>query len=100
MNFQQIPRKAGDNPLLFQYHNEPKSLFVSRFGFDGCILNADYSALEMRLAAVISDDEKMTQAFLDGVDIHKSNAAYMWNVPYDEVTKDQRTSAKSLGFGR
>lgn len=98
-NFQQIPRKAGDNPLLFQYHNEPKSLFISRFGKDGCILNADFSALEMRLAAVISGDKKMTQAFLSGVDIHKANASYMYNVPVEEVTKDLRTNAKSLGFG-
>ena len=93
---QQIPRKAGDNPLLFQYHNEPKSLFVSRFGENGCILNADYSALEMRLSAVISGDKKMTKAFQSGVDIHKANASYMYKVPIEEVTKDLRTTAKSF----
>ena len=98
-NMQQIPRKAGDNPLLFQYHNEPKSLFISRFGENGCIVNIDYSALEMRLAAIISADKKMTQAFLSGVDIHKANASYMYNIPIEEVTKDARTKAKSLGFG-
>lgn len=98
-NMQQIPRKAGDNPLLFQYHNEPKSLFISRFGEMGCIVNADYSALEMRIAAIISNDKKMTQAFLSGVDIHKANASYMYNIPVEEVTKDLRTKAKSLGFG-
>ena len=98
-NMQQIPRKAGDNPLLFQYHNEPKSLFISRFGENGCIINIDYSALEMRLAAIISADKKMTQAFLSGVDIHKANASYMYNIPIEEVTKDARTKAKSLGFG-
>ena len=54
------------------------------------------SALEMRVAAVISGDKKMAQAFLDGVDIHKSNASYVYNVPIDEVTKEQRTTAKSL----
>lgn len=98
-NFQQIPRKAEENPLLFQYHSEPKALFVSRFGENGVIANADYAALEMRIAAIISGDKKMTQAFLSGADIHKANASYMWKVPIEEVTKDLRTKAKSLGFG-
>lgn len=56
-------------------------------------------ALEMRISAIISHDKKMTQAFLSGADIHKANAAYMWKVPIEEVTKDLRTKAKSLGFG-
>lgn len=98
-NFQQLPRKSEENPLLFQYHHEPKALFVSRFGSEGCILNADYAALEMRIAAIISDDKKMTQAFLSGADIHKANASYIWRIPIEEVTKDLRTKAKSLGFG-
>lgn len=237
-NMQQLPRKAGDNPALFQYHHEPKSMFVSRFGKNGAIMNADYClapdteiqlikhktdtiknicyrlakgeqlytysidpetrilqksrilrgmmtrqhaktvkvtldngreivctpdhkfllsdgryveaqflfpsliirgynslctaksvvnyeemdvydievehnhnfllkvgvfvhncALEMRIAAIISNDEKMTQAFLSGADIHKANASYVFKVPIEEVTKDQRTRAKSLGFG-
>ena len=239
-NMQQVPRKAGDNPLLFQYHYEPKALFVSRFGENGCIVNSDYClapdteihlingetdtiknicdrletgeqlytysinpeteeivvsrilagrktreneptlkvtldngesvvcsynhkfmlrtgkyleaeklnvgmslmpfnliqnhkivsiepyenmdlydievehnhnfplksgifvhncALEMRIAAVISGDKKMTQGFLSGADIHKANASYMFKVPIEEVTKDLRTAAKSLGFG-
>lgn len=85
--------------MLFQYHHEPKALFVSRFESEGCILNADYAALEMRIAAVISDDKKMTQAFLSGADIHKANASYIWRIPIEEVTKDLRTKAKSLGFG-
>lgn len=98
-NFQQLPRKSEENPLLFQYHHEPKALFVSRFGSDGCILNADYAALEMRIAAIISADKKMTQAFLSGADIHKANASYIWRIPIEEVTKDLRTKSKSLGFG-
>lgn len=240
-NFQQIPRKT-ENPLLFQYHNEPKALFVSRFGSDGCIMNADYclapdtmiqlingeqdniksicervtageqvytysinpkteeivvsrivagrmtrvneptlrvtldndesvvcsynhkfllrsgeykeaqhlsdfevlmgfaatpgvhtskvlvtkvepqermdlydievennhnfplaagifisnSALEMRIAAVISEDPLMEKALLSGADIHKANASYIFNVPIEEVSKEQRTAAKSV----
>ena len=57
------------------------------------------SALEMRIAAIISDDEKMTQALLSGADIHKANASYIFKVPIEEVTKEQRTKSKSLGFG-
>ena len=56
-------------------------------------------ALEMRIAAIISSDKKMTQAFLSGADIHKANASYIWRIPIEEVTKDLRTKAKSLGFG-
>lgn len=85
--------------MLFQYHNEPKALFISRFGDDGCIMNADYAALEMRIAAIISNDDLMQKALLSGADIHKANASYIFKVPIGEVSKEQRTAAKSLGFG-
>lgn len=57
------------------------------------------SALEMRVAGIISNDEKMAQAFLSGADIHKANASYVFKVPIEEVSKDQRTYAKTVGFG-
>ena len=97
-NQQQLPRKA-ENPMLFQYQNEPKALFVSRFGSMGCIMNADYSALEMRVAGIISEDETLKQAFLSGQDLHKSTASLVWGVPVDEVPKDMRTNAKAVNFG-
>lgn len=97
-NAQQLPRKAED-PTLFQYHNEPKSLFVSRYGSNGCIMNADYSALEMRVAGIISKDKNLTQALLSGKDLHKSTASLVWGVPIDEVPKDMRTNAKAVNFG-
>ena len=97
-NAQQFPRKA-EQPLLFQYHNEPKALFTSRYGKDGCILNADYSALEMRIAGIVSEDPTLLQAFLSGQDLHKSTASLVWGMPIDEVTKDQRTAAKKVNFG-
>lgn len=97
-NAQQFPRKA-ENPLLFQYQNEPKALFSSRFGKKGCIMNADYSALEMRIAGVISEDEALLQALLSGADLHKSTASLVWGVPVDEVPKDMRTNAKAVNFG-
>lgn len=97
-NAQQLPRKA-ENPLLFQYHNEPKSLFISRYGENGCIMNADYSALEMRVAGIVSEDPTLLKAFLSGQDLHKSTASLVWGVPVDEVSKDLRTAAKSVNFG-
>lgn len=97
-NAQQLPRKA-ENPLLFQYHNEPKALFTSRFGDEGCIMNADYAALEMRIAGVISEDPTLLKAFLSGQDLHKSTASLVWGVPIEEVSKDLRTAAKSVNFG-
>lgn len=97
-NSQQYPRKS-ENPLAFQYHNEPKALFGSRFGGNGCIMNADYSALEMRIAGIISKDENLTQALLSGKDLHKSTASLVWGVPVDEVPKDMRTKAKQVNFG-
>lgn len=97
-NAQQFPRKA-EVPTLFQYHNEPKALFNSRFGDKGCILNADYSALEMRIAGIISEDEALSRAFLSGQDLHKSTASIVWGVPIEDVSKDQRTAAKKVNFG-
>ena len=97
-NQQQLPRPA-ENPLLFQYQNEIKSLFCSRFGRNGCIMNADYSALEMRIACVISGDETLLHAFQSGADLHKSTASLVWGVPIDKVSKEMRTNAKSVNFG-
>lgn len=97
-NAQQFPRKA-ENPLLFQYHNEPKALFTSRFGSEGCIMNADYAALEMRVAGIVSKDPTLLKAFLSGQDLHKSTASLVWGVPIEEVSKDLRTAAKSVNFG-
>lgn len=99
MNFQQMPRKA-EVPTLFQYQNEPKALFTSQFGDMGCMVNIDYSALEMRIAGVISGDETLLKAFQSGKDLHKSTASLVWNVPIEEVSKDLRTKAKSVNFGR
>lgn len=97
-NFQQMPRKA-ENPLLFQYLHEPKSLFVSRFGKEGIIMNADYSQLELRIAGVISGDKILEGIYKSGVDLHIATASKTFGVPIEEVTKDLRTKAKAVGFG-
>lgn len=97
-NAQQIPRHV-DNPTLFQYKYEPKGMFNSRFGNQGCILNGDYSQLEIRLAAVISGDKAYIESYKKGEDAHTKTASDTWKVPMEEVTGDMRTAAKSVGFG-
>ena len=97
-NFQQMPRKA-EVPTLFQYQNEPKSLFVSQFGKDGSIVNLDYSQLELRVAGVISGDKVLEEVYLSGVDLHIATASKTFKIPIEEVTKDLRTKAKGVGFG-
>jgi len=94
-NAQQLPRHAT-NPTLFQYRYEPKGMFDSRFGNEGCILNLDYSQLEIRLAAVISNDKAYTKAYKNGEDAHRLTAASTWKVPIEEVTDDMRTAAKAV----
>lgn len=97
-NVQQLPRHA-ENPTLFQYKYEPKSLFDSRYGDDGCIMNLDYSQLELRIAAIISGDKNFIAAYNSGADVHKLTASKAWSVPVEDVTGDMRTAAKSVSFG-
>ncbi len=63
------------------------------------LVSCDYSQIELRVVAVLAHDERMLQAFRDGLDIHIATAAAMWNVPLNEVTKKQRTIAKTINFG-
>jgi DNA polymerase I len=63
------------------------------------ILSADYSQIELRIMAGISQDENLVKAFADGLDVHASTAAILYDVPIDEVTKDMRRVAKTTNFG-
>ena len=62
------------------------------------LLAADYSQIELRLIAEISGDEAMLEAFINGQDIHRATAAKVYDVPFDEVTADQRRNAKTVNF--
>jgi DNA polymerase-1 len=62
------------------------------------ILAADYSQIELRIMAEVSRDEKMMSAFISGQDIHTATAANVFEVPIDEVTKEQRRRAKTVNF--
>ncbi len=67
---------------------------------EGCIfLDADYSQIELRVLAHISEDEHMIEAFLNDEDIHKQAASKVLNIPIEEVTHEQRSSAKAVNFG-
>ena len=66
---------------------------------DYVIVDADYSQIELRLLAHISEDTNMVSAFLDGTDIHTSTAATVFGVDKDQVTPEMRKKAKAVNFG-
>lgn len=96
-NLQQLPSHTNDVDR-YDYKYPIKREFVSRYK-DGKLFNIDYSNLEFRILGLVTNENSMTEAFLTGHDIHKSNASLAFNVPYEEVTKAQRQAAKSIGFG-
>lgn len=63
------------------------------------IISADYSQIELRLIAEISNEENMTLAFQNGEDIHASTASKLFKIPLEDVTKTQRSQAKTVNFG-
>lgn len=63
------------------------------------ILSADYSQIELRVLAHISNDDNLIEAFYNNIDIHKKTAAEVFNVPLDEVTSIMRSRAKAVNFG-
>ena len=66
---------------------------------DWLILSADYSQIELRIMAAISQDDNLVKAFTDGLDVHNATAAILFDVPLADVTKDQRRVAKTTNFG-
>jgi len=66
---------------------------------DGLILSADYSQIELRLMAHLCGDAHLVQAFNNGEDIHAATASKIFGIPTDEVTREQRSRAKTANFG-
>jgi len=85
-------------PIRTEAGREIRRAFVAE-GDDYVILSADYSQIELRLAAEISSDEGMLQAFASGEDIHSSTAMRLFGVSADEVTSEMRRQAKTTNFG-
>lgn len=84
-------------PTRFELGKQLRKVFKPA---DGCLyIDADYSQVELRVLAHISNDEHMVQAFNNGEDIHRQAASKVFNTPIDEVTKEQRSNAKAVNFG-
>jgi DNA polymerase-1 len=68
-------------------------------GKGNVIIAADYSQIELRIMAHISQDKSLIEAFNNDVDVHSATASMMFNVPIEEVNKDHRRNAKAINFG-
>lgn len=90
-NLQNIPVRTPEGRQI-------RSLFEAGEGFD-YLLSADYSQIELRLLAHMSDDENLIDAFNSGQDVHARTAAEVFGVPIEEVTPELRRKAKAVNFG-
>jgi DNA polymerase-1 len=90
-NLQNIPIRTERGRLI-------RKAFIPR-DENYTLLSADYSQIELRIIAALSGEENMIQSFRNGEDIHRSTAAKVFNVPLEEVTRDQRSHAKTVNFG-
>ena len=84
-------------PTRFELGKQLRKVFKPAEG--KLYIDADYSQIELRVLAHISNDEHMVEAFINGEDIHKQAASKVFNTPIDEVTKEQRSNAKAVNFG-
>ncbi|MCV6638500.1 DNA polymerase I [Candidatus Albibeggiatoa sp. nov. NOAA] len=89
-NLQNIPIRTAEGRRIRQ-------AFIPEQGYK--LIAADYSQIELRIMAHLSQDEKLLDAFAKGEDIHKATASQVFNTPLENVTKDQRRNAKAVNFG-
>ncbi|OOF35819.1 DNA polymerase I [Rodentibacter heidelbergensis] len=89
-NLQNIPIRNEEGRRIRQ-------AFIAREGYS--VVAADYSQIELRIMAHLSQDQGLINAFAQGKDIHRSTAAEIFGVPLDEVTNEQRRNAKAINFG-
>ncbi len=89
-NLQNIPIKGDFGPQI-------RAAFIAEKG--NVLVSADYSQIELRVVACLSGDEKMLEAFSEGVDIHARTASELFRVPVEKVNHDQRRLAKTVNFG-
>lgn len=84
-------------PIRTELGQEIRKAFVAK---EGCVfIDADYSQIELRLLAHMSDDSNLIEAYYSDSDIHKVTASKVFNTPLDQVTKEQRSNAKAVNFG-
>lgn len=89
-NLQNIPIRNEEGRRIRQ-------AFIAREGFT--VVAADYSQIELRIMAHLSQDQGLINAFTQGKDIHRSTAAEIFGIALDEVTSEQRRNAKAINFG-
>jgi len=85
-------------PIRTERGKQVRKAFIPR-DENYVLLAADYSQIELRIIAALSEEETMIEAFKNGEDIHASTAAKVFNVPLSEVTREQRSNAKTVNFG-
>ncbi|MBQ9070686.1 MAG: DNA polymerase I [Clostridia bacterium] len=84
-------------PIRTKMGREMRRYFISREGYS--LVDADYSQIELRLLAHISDDYNMSEAFREGVDIHRKTASAVFGIPEESVNDEMRKRAKAVNFG-
>jgi len=89
-NLQNIPIKTEEGRLI-------RKAFLASEG--ATLVDADYSQIELRVLAALSDDKEMLHAFENNLDIHRKTASEVFKVDYDDVTSLQRSEAKAVNFG-
>lgn len=89
-NLQNIPIKTEEGRLI-------RKAFLASEG--GVLVDADYSQIELRVLAALSDDKEMLDAFKHGLDIHRKTASEVFHVDYEDVNDLQRSEAKAVNFG-
>ncbi len=89
-NLQNIPTRT-------ELGREIRKMFVAKEGY--VLVDADYSQIELRVLAHIANDETMINAFRNNEDIHAVTASQVLGIPLEDVTKEQRSSAKAVNFG-
>ncbi|ALM48807.1 DNA polymerase I [Flavobacterium psychrophilum] len=85
-------------PIRTERGRQIRKAFIAR-NDEYTIVSADYSQIELRIIAALSGDPEMVNAFKNGEDIHASTAAKVFNVALEEVTREQRSHAKTVNFG-
>lgn len=84
-------------PIRTEIGRQLRKVFIPK---EGCVfVDADYSQIELRILAHMSDDKNLIEAYKDSKDIHTATASLVFGVPIDEVTKTQRSNAKAVNFG-
>ncbi len=89
-NMQNIPTRT-------ELGRELRKMFTARDGY--ILIDADYSQIELRVLAHLAEDPIMTEAFINNEDIHAVTASKILGIPINELTKDERNSAKAINFG-